>query len=171
MSRAPYDAATAAARPGPPRGRDDGVAIRPMEGGDVAAVLGIERASFAVPWSEGTFRGLLRRRNARLFVATDEADVVLGYAVLWFAGSEAELGDLAVREEARRRGIGRRLLAAILRTAAAEGATAVFLEVRESNEAACRLYETAGFEIVGRRPDYYVRPPEDALVMRCAVPR
>lgn len=143
--------------------------VRPMRPADVEAVLEVERASFGVPWSERTFRNLLRRSNARLLVAEHEAGGLAGYAVLWVVGREAELGDLAVRRDLRRRGIGRRLVDAVLRSAAAVGARAVFLEVRESNDAARRLYEGAGFEAVGRRRGYYTNPPEDAVVMRRAI--
>lgn len=173
--------------PGPPDGGGDhGVAIRPMVEGDLRRVLRIERESFAIPWSERTFRGLLRRGNARLLVAEavgatltngpgrreeDAEDAaVVGYAVVWLAGEEAELGDLAVAVEFRGRGLGRRLLEAALETAARDGAKRVYLEVRETNEAARWLYERAGFETVGRRPGYYTRPVEDAVVMRCRLP-
>lgn len=141
-----------------------------MRPDDVDAVLEIERASFGVPWSEKTFRNLLRRSNASLLVAEEEGGGVAGYAVLWSVGREAELGNLAVRHGLRRRGVGRRLVAAVLRSAATSGARAVFLEVRESNDAARRLYDVAGFETVGRRRGYYTRPSEDALVMRRAIP-
>lgn len=126
----------------------------------------IERESFPTPWSEETFRGLLGRRSATLLAAEAEGGAIVGYAALWTVGEEAELGDLAVREGARRRGVGRALLAAALEEAARRGAEAVFLEVRRSNGAARRLYETAGFSAVAVRPGYYARPREDALVMR-----
>lgn len=151
--------------------------IRAMRAGDLSEVLDIEAASFSVPWSERTFRGLLGRPNAALLVAEEEgaggprhASRLLGYAVVWMAGREAELGDLAVRVEARRRGVGSALLTAGLEAAARAGAARIFLEVREGNLAARRLYERAGFEVVGIRPGYYARPVEDALVMRRALP-
>lgn len=132
---------------------------------DLEEVIRIERASFTIPWSERTFRGLLGRSNAVLLVA--EADSgLLGYAVVWMAGEEAELGDLAVRDEARRRGVGSALVGAALEAAADAGAGVLFLEVRQGNEAARRLYERTGFEVVGTRRGYYTRPVEDALVMR-----
>lgn len=160
--------------PMPGRGR---VLIRPMRASDLDEVLGIERASFGLPWSERTFRNLLERRNAVLLVAQEdrlhspgdpgaEEPAILGYAVLWAAGGEAELGDLAVHPRARRRGIGRGLLARILEEARGLGAEAVFLEVRAGNEPARHLYLEAGFEVAGVRKRYYVKPTEDAVVMR-----
>ncbi len=149
------------AQPGSPR-------LRPMASSDLAEVLRIEEASFPTPWSERTFRNLMRRANARLWVAESQVGELLGYAVAWFAGSKAELGDLAVSPEARRSGVGRALVEALLEDARNHGVQLVFLEVRESNAAARRLYEEVGFEAVGRRPGYYARPVEDALVMRIA---
>ncbi len=137
-----------------------------MRRGDLPQVTAIERESFPTPWSEETFRGLLGRRSATLLAAEAEDGAIVGYAALWTVGEEAELGDLAVREGARRRGVGRALLAAALEEAARREAEAVFLEVRRSNGAARRLYETAGFSAVAVRPGYYARPREDALVMR-----
>jgi ribosomal protein S18 acetylase RimI-like enzyme len=70
---------------------------------------------------------------------------------------------------ARRRGFGTRLLGEFLRRAQSEGATAIFLEVRESNHAARSLYEKWAFSESGRRPRYYTQPEEDAIVYRLAL--
>ena len=137
-----------------------------MRAGDLAQVLQIEAASFATPWSSRTFLNLLRRPNAALFAAEAIPDRIVGYAVVWFAGPEGELGDLAVAATARRRGIGSDLVSAILEEAAAREATEIYLEVRESNTAARVLYEHHAFEVVNRRAEYYADPVEDALVMR-----
>ncbi|MFQ5529528.1 MAG: ribosomal protein S18-alanine N-acetyltransferase [Gemmatimonadota bacterium] len=142
-----------------------GLILRTMRLADLPGVLQIEQRSFSIPWQEATFRGLLRRRSAALMVA-EEAGSLVGYSVLWFAADEAELGDLAVLPEARRRGLGRWILEAALREARRRGAAHVYLEVREGNVDARRLYETAGFETVGTRPAYYSQPIEDAILMR-----
>lgn len=147
-----------------PRTRS-GLVLRTMRPADLPDVLNIERRSFSIPWQEATFRGLLRRHSASLFVAEDEGRLV-GYAVLWFRADEAELGDLAVHPEARRHGLGRWILDGALREARLRGATHVFLEVREGNADARRMYEKAGFETVGVRPSYYTEPVEDAILMR-----
>ena len=144
--------------------RKAALVLRPMRRRDVAEVTGIERGSFSAPWSAFTFRSLLRRRNAVLLVA-EEGERIVGYAVLWIESDVAELGNLAVRPAFRGRGTGRALLDEVLGEAAAGGARTVFLEVRESNDAARQLYAGAGFGIVGVRSDYYVSPREDALVM------
>lgn len=139
--------------------------LRNMSQADVPAVVRIEQTSYSVPWSETTFRGLLRRRDAELVVAMLGEDVV-GYAVFWCVVDQGELGNVAVTESARGRGIGELLVGEVIRRAAARGVREVFLEVRPSNATARRLYERFGFRMVGRRRNYYQEPVEDALVLR-----
>lgn len=138
--------------------------IRRAEFSDLRDVLRIERTSFALPWSESAFRALMGRPEAVVLVAEGEAGVV-GYAAVWLAADEAELGDLAVDPAVRRRGVGRALLDAALREARGRGARTLYLQVRESNDAARRLYEGAGFRRVGRRARYYRSPVEDGLIL------
>lgn len=141
------------------------VRIRPMTEDDIARVLEIERASFTVPWTPATFFGLLRRPDAHLRVAESDGEIV-GYAAVWVVLDQAELGDLAVVEGRRGQGIGTRLLGCVLDLARAHGVRDLYLEVRVSNTTARRLYERHGFRLAGRRPGYYARPKEDALVLR-----
>ena len=92
-----------------------------------------------------------------------------GFALGRVAGPEAELLTLAVHPRARRRGLGRALVAAFEAEAAARGAAEVLLEVAATNHAARALYARLGYVAVGRRPGYYRRagaPPVDALVLR-----
>ena len=140
-----------------------------MSPDDLSEVLEIEQASFPTPWSESTFRNLMRRVNARMWVAASPDAGIRGYAIAWFAGDEAELGDLAVDPAARGQGVGRALLGAVLDGARGQGICSVFLEVRESNVAARRLYERAGIQTVSRRAGYYSIPTEDALVLSVAI--
>jgi [ribosomal protein S18]-alanine N-acetyltransferase len=143
-----------------------GVRVRSAEERDLARIHAIEVATFPDSWSLEGFRDLLGHSHARLQVAEDDADGVLGYAAAWFVSDESEIANLAVASHARRRGIGALLLDRILDAAASFGARSVFLEVRESNEAARRLYSSRGFEVAGRRVGYYHRPDEDALIMK-----
>ena len=78
---------------------------------------------------------------------------------------EAELLNVAVAPDKRRRGLAAALLAEALRRLAAAGAQKVWLEVRESNHAAIAFYQRHGFAILGRRRTYYQLPPEDALIL------
>lgn len=141
------------------------VSFRPLTRADLPRVLEIEAASFAVPWSRSTFEGLLARRDSDLIAAVRSGELA-GYAVVWTIMDQSELGNVAVAPHERGRGIGRRLVEVALARAGVRGAAECFLEVRESNRGAIRLYESMGFEVLDRRRRYYTRPVEDAFVMR-----
>lgn len=144
---------------------DSLVALRAMAPSDLAEIVMIERDSYSVPWTEQTFRGLVDRPDADAVSAVHEAAVV-GFAIAWSVGDQAELGNVAVARDWRRLGIGERLVRDIVARLSRRGVREVFLEVRVGNEAARRLYERLGFVEIGRRKSYYVRPVEDAIVMR-----
>ena len=141
------------------------VTVRDMRETDLARVLEVENASYSVPWSELTFRGLLRRDDAEVIVAV-LGDQVIGHAAYWWVLDQGELGNVAVAPEWRGRRIGAVLVAGIIARAAKAGVRELFLEVRPSNTNARRLYERYEFEQVGRRRHYYQLPTEDALVLR-----
>lgn len=141
------------------------VEVRDASVNDLAEIVRIERASFGDPWSEASFRSLLRADSTRFRVATREG-VPVGYAVTSRIGEEAELANLAVDPTARRAGIGAILLDDLLASTDAPPGATVYLEVRASNEPAQALYRSRGFEAIGRRKGYYSRPTEDAVVMR-----
>ena len=143
----------------------DDVSLRDMAATDLPVVVEIERASYSVPWSEATFRGLLRRRDADLVVVTAN-DTVIGYACFWCVVDQGELGNVAVSTDWRGHGLGARLVAEILLRARRRRVREVFLEVRPTNHTARRLYGRFGFVPVGRRRNYYQSPAEDALVLR-----
>lgn len=152
------------------------VRIRAMVHADLEAVMAIERASFAMPWTLATFQGLLDRADSHLFVAeaaeaATEAGpaVVVGYAVVWIVVDQAELGNIAVSSEWRGRGIARMLLETVLERVRELRVRELFLEVRPSNHGARGLYERYGFIEIGRRKGYYSRPREDALLLRRAI--
>lgn len=147
---------------------EPGVRIRPMRHGDFPQVMAIERSSFGVPWTRATFRGLLERKRTGLWVAEAEGRVV-GYAVVWAVLEQAELGNLAVADTHRRRGVATRLVDTVGEWLEDQGVVELFLEVRESNRAARELYRAMGFTAVGRRKGYYSRPREDALVLRRSI--
>ncbi len=142
------------------------VRVRRMEAHDLARVMQIEQQSYSMPWTEATFRGLLRRADADLFVAETNAGILGGYAVFWAVLDQGELGNVATAPEWRHRGIAHRLLDAVIERAIERGVRELFLEVRVSNTSARQLYQSYGFREVGRRRNYYMEPVEDALVMR-----
>jgi ribosomal-protein-alanine N-acetyltransferase len=139
--------------------------VRAMRLADLDEVMVIERRSFSAPWEESTFRGLMRRPSAALLVAETD-DELTGYSVMWFAADEGELGDIAVVPERRGEGIGRRLLRESISVAVSRRTRSLYLEVRESNDGARRLYEKVGFSVVEVRKQYYAEPVEDAIVMK-----
>ncbi|MEX2467626.1 MAG: ribosomal protein S18-alanine N-acetyltransferase [Gemmatimonadota bacterium] len=143
--------------------------VRPMIAADVSAVIAIETEAFSTPWQADTFEGLIGREGLELLTFEDPGDGILGYAVLWCVLDQGELANIAVRPDLRGRGLGARLLQAVLDTCRRRGVESLYLEVRESNLAAAALYERFGFRDVGRRKNYYQSPPEDARVMELVI--
>ena len=131
----------------------------------------IERESFGDPWGPREFSSALAQPRSIFLVAEDSDGVVAGYAIALAVVDEAEILNLAVHPELRGRGIGGNLLDAALTEVQSRGAEQVYLEVRESNDAARKLYAARGFDEVTRRRGYYRNPLEDALVLRLAVQR
>jgi ribosomal-protein-alanine N-acetyltransferase len=134
----------------------------------VPAVHAIEAAAFTDPWSARDFRECLAS-DVVFLVAEAPGGGVVGYLVAQHAADEGEILNLAVTPARHRGGIGRALVERALATLAGHDARRVFLEVRESNAAARALYAALGFEEVGRRPAYYRRPVEDAILLRAAI--
>jgi len=143
------------------------VALRPAAEGDLPSIVAIEKASFSDPWTLASFRSMLALPQVMATVAEEEG-VVVGYTVAWVVGDEAELANLAVAPARRGTGIGARLLDSLLGALDARGGATIYLEVRDSNEAAQALYRSRGFTSAGRRKGYYRLPSEDAVVMRRA---
>lgn len=114
------------------------------------------------PWSAAEFAALLA--DPLVFALTDSGGVLIGRAV----AGEAEVLTLAVAPEARRQGIGGRLLTGFLDRARGLGCERAFLEVAVGNGAAIALYSRAGFRESGRRKGYFAGPDgqrQDALVL------
>lgn len=143
--------------------------IEPLTAADLDEVLAIERASFSTPWSRGAFLYELNQNPAaRCWVArgSGAAPRVLGYLCLWEIRPEIHITNVAVHPGWRRQGVARLLLGTILEDARRRQLTLAFLEVRPNNVEARRLYESLGFQVIGRRKGYYFDTGEDALLMR-----
>ncbi|MEE4173226.1 MAG: ribosomal protein S18-alanine N-acetyltransferase [Xanthomonadales bacterium] len=140
--------------------------IRPLEAGDLDAVIAIEEAAYPFPWTRGIFAECLRVGYGCLGVFMDGR--LAGYVIFNWGAGESHLLNLCVHPERQGRGLGGLLLSQALERVRAMGCTAMFLEVRPSNPEAAGLYEKQGFRVVGRRPDYYRSSEgrEDAIVMR-----
>jgi ribosomal-protein-alanine N-acetyltransferase len=139
--------------------------LEKMREDDLDEVVRIERASFGSPWTRGHFLFEIRQNRWAVNRVARRERVVLSYACVWELAGELKINNLAVRADWRRRGLARWMLGRILSDAAARGCTIARLEVRESNRAATGLYETQGFVETGRRPGYYQREKEDAILM------
>ena len=141
---------------------------RPATLDDLDAIMALERASFPTDaWSDAMMREELASRHS-FYVVVEEAGRLVGYAGLRVArgASDADIQTIAVVDRARRRGLGRTLMLALLNEARAREAREVFLEVRADNPVAQALYASEGFAELGRRPRYYQPDGVDAVVMR-----
>lgn len=131
---------------------------------DLEALQNLEAKCFPDPWSEATLTEGLSNENYLILIERDDLGAPLGYLVGWQVMDEAELARIGVAVEARRRGYGQILLDKAIEKWRERSVARIFLEVRESNEAARRLYESRGFEIIGKRAKYYA-DGSDALVL------
>jgi len=140
--------------------------IRSMVEADVPAVVAIERAAYPFPWSEGIFRDCLRVGYVCRVACT--GNEVIAYGVMSVGAGEAHILNLCVDAHFRCRGVGKQLLGYLVDRAASAGMGEAFLEVRPSNTAAIRLYQSLGFQQVGVRRGYYqaVGGREDAAVLK-----
>ncbi len=142
--------------------------IRKMMPEDVRQVAAIERDTFSQPWSEQGFLDSLANPDTLFLVAEDattDEPRILGYVGMYCALDEGEITNVAVAQQARRRGAGKALIGELLRQAKERGICRIILEVRVSNTPAIRLYEGMQFYKVGTRKGFYDFPKEDADIM------
>jgi ribosomal-protein-alanine N-acetyltransferase len=139
---------------------------------DLDEIVAIEEASFTNPWTREMYTRELENPDVSfLYVMrvtgeeTGGEPSIAGFCAFWLVLDEIHINNLAVRREFQGRGLGTALLEHVLRAGASRGADRATLEVRRSNGPARRLYERLGFEIAATRPNYYVSPPEDALIL------
>jgi ribosomal-protein-alanine N-acetyltransferase len=133
---------------------------------ELSAVAELQRRSFANAWGAEAIQWELDNSDvARMYTARSAAGDVIAYCACWVVFDELHINSVAVVEGLRRQGVARRLLEHVLSEAAAGGARGATLEVRQSNEAARRLYEGLGFRVEGVRRNYYQDPREDALIL------
>jgi ribosomal-protein-alanine N-acetyltransferase len=140
--------------------------LRPMTLEDLPQITALDQICFSLPWPENSYRFELTQNPASsCWVAALPDGLILGMLVMWLIEDEAHIATIAIHPDYRRVGLGKRLLAHGLREARARGMISATLEVREHNDAAIRLYQQYGFEVVGRRKRYYQDTHEDALLM------
>lgn len=138
--------------------------IRRMTERDVSQAAALEAANFTTPWSEKSFYEQLEKSNALYMVAEREGQII-GVCGLVESYGEAEIYNVSVDSNYRRRGVGTLLMRELLAEGSRKGISAYTLEVRAGNEAAIYLYEKLGFMKEGLRRGFYDRPREDAVIM------
>jgi len=136
-----------------------------MRPSDLIEVMEMENANYDFPWTEGIFRDCIKAGYTLQALRLD--GTLVGYGVMQMGADEAHILNLCIDNAFNRRGYARFLLRLLLDLAQRAGAHTVFLEARPSVPRAIRLYEQAGFNEVGLRPDYYDshNGREDAIVM------
>ncbi len=139
-----------------------------MNEAHVAQIAQLEKRCFSDPWSENSIRSELTGRLSLWVVALD-GDTVAGYIGSQSVLGESDMMNVAVAPEYRRQGIAQALILELIRRLSQQGNRSLMLEVRASNTPAITLYHKLGFAQVGRRPNYYRNPKEDALILRRAL--
>ena len=139
--------------------------VVPMRRCHVPQVAALEKVCFSDPWSEQSVAGELSNPLSVWLVCV-EKDRVLGYVGSQTVLGETDMMNVAVSPDARRRGIGEKLILELVERLKERDSHCLTLEVRATNAPAIALYEKLGFTQVGRRPNYYRNPKEDALILR-----
>ena len=141
---------------------------------DLDPIMELEHGTFGTDaWSRELMRAELANPHARYLVANPlEQNDIVGYAGLLAPrrSEQADIQTIAVAESARRGGLGRALMNALIVEAKGRGAREIFLEVRADNPGAKSLYDDLGFEELGVRKGYYQPDNVDAIMMRLTVP-
>ena len=138
--------------------------IRKMTAEDVKPAAEIEKLCFVHPWSEQSIKDEMDKENS-VFLMAFESENPIGYVGLSVVFDEGYMGNLAVVENYRRKGVGRALMNELLTCCENLDLAFATLEVRPSNTPAVSLYKSLGFEEAGRRKNYYKEPLEDALLL------
>ncbi|MFH1714721.1 MAG: ribosomal protein S18-alanine N-acetyltransferase [Elusimicrobiota bacterium] len=143
--------------------------FRSMIKDDIDKILDIEKKAFPDPWTREMFYSELLVEGSVFQTAcikNNDEEIIVGYAGCRYFESCAEILNLAVDAQYRLKGIGKKILSRILDILNEKGVKNVFLEVRESNTAAKKLYGDMGFSIINVRKKYYSNPEEDALILK-----
>lgn len=131
---------------------------------DIPALAELERKYFSIPWSEKSLRNELQNDDS-VFIVAETDGVVAGYAGVYIMGFEAGITNVVVDEKFRKNGIGNGIVNRLIEECEKHGVSDITLEVRESNIPALELYKKNGFVSEGKRPGFYDKPKEDAVIM------
>lgn len=134
---------------------------------DLRGIQAIENRCFGSPWDLDAYRQELDERRGSLTVAVSSGRAVVGFVCVWHIFEDAQLLRIATDPRWWRMGIARGLIHHAIRLAQSAHCERMTLEVGASNRSAFCLYQSFGFEEIGRRTGYYRCPPDDAIVMEC----
>lgn len=142
------------------------VAIRPMQSADVEHIILIEREIFLFPWSPRNFADSIDSGYYCQVLAQEET--ILGYGIVMMSPEEAHVLTLGIGMAWQKKGLGKKMLLHLIAHAREQHAKSIFLDVRESNHSAARLYTQMGFKQIATRKGYYpaMCGREDARVMQ-----
>lgn len=138
--------------------------LLPMTMNDIDEVSELDKLCFSIPWSRNSFIDELSNKIAHYYVLRDD-DIMIGYCGVWNVAGEGNITNIAVHPDYRRKGCGSMLMERLLTLAKELSLSLLTLEVREGNDAAQALYRKYGFEILGKRPNYYADNRETAYIM------
>jgi len=141
------------------------VHIRWMIRRDMPEVLAIEEQSFEFPWSEEDFIRCLRQRNCIGMVA-EHNERVAGFMIYELHKSKLHILNFAVRDELRRRGVGRQMVKKLAGKLSHQRRSRIMLEIRETNLPAQLFFRALGFRAVSVLRAFYDDTPEDAYLMQ-----
>lgn len=141
------------------------ITIKSMRSVHIPQVAGLEKLCFSEPWSENSLTSELNNPLSLWLVALD-GDCVAGYVGSQSVMGESDMMNIAVDPNYRRKGVAAALVEELVRQLKERGNHCLTLEVRASNDVAIALYEKLQFVQIGRRPNYYRSPKEDALILR-----
>lgn len=141
------------------------VVVRRANSKDAKAMAALDKTCFACPWSEDAFKKELDKNSLALYLVAEDEGEILAYGGLWQVAGEGHITNLAVHPDFRRMGIAAKILDKLLDITGDNGIECHTLEVRESNEAAIKLYEKFDFKPGGIRKEYYEDNLEDALIL------
>lgn len=144
----------------------DLVSVRDAEASDISAVLSVEATGYEFPWSEAVFLDCFKENY--FFLVIEIEGKVVGYSIVSEIVGEAHLLNICIDSNFYRRGLGAKLLNSTIARCVQRSCDSILLEVRESNLNAKLMYEKFGFELIGRRKNYYPSSEgrEDALMFQ-----
>ena len=144
------------------------IEFRLMQADDLDQVIALEQKAFSHPWTRKLYEDALSSYECSMMLFDNQP---AGHGVISQILDEAHLLNIAIAVEQQGKGLGLQLLEHLMQRSSEQGCVECFLELRESNQSAYRLYERFGFNEIGRRRDYYpaVGGHEDALVMVCTL--